>query len=317
MEKIKIRLARLSKQLKIDNFTKYFTYKEGGKNRVSFRATFIVGSWLLGPLCVLLVFLDGEDTNYVGRSTESFKAGDSLTSYAGGPEEPNGAIPYSKGTPVVGGEKPKGHLPPQQPIKLAAKQVLIREGTEGFGFHAGSNLVGELQSTIDTRDAEQFVRVVLPFGGRSRSGGSEFPNGTLLLGKASYPGKGEKVFVTFSQATLPDGHSIKIIAQALDPKDFSSGLTGEIQSQARGRTLSIMGLSMASAMGDVLTEKESLGRGYSVTPKANMRNAVLTGVSKAAEIETGRLKDQSQAQDYVRIESGTAVIVAITQELSF
>jgi len=316
MEKIKIRLATLFKRFKIDNLSRFFTTKEGGKDRVNFRAALIVGSSLLGPLCVFSVFLGGEDTSYVGRSTESFKSGDSVSPSTGGPEEPNGSIPYSKGTSVVGGEKPKSVPISRQPIKLAAKQVLVREGAEGFGFHAGSNLVGELQSTIDTRDAEQFVRVVLPFGGR-RSGGSEFPKGTLLLGKASYPGKGEKVFVTFNQATLPDGRSIKLIAQALDPKDFSSGLTGEIQSQARSRTLSIMGLSVASAMGDVLTEKESLGQGYSVTPKANMKNAVLSGVSKAAEVEAGRLQEQTQAQDYVRVESGAAVIVAITQELSF
>jgi len=48
-----------------------------------------------------------------------------------------------------------------------------------------------------------------------------------------------------------------------------------------------------------------------------MKNAVLSGVSKAAEVEAGRLLEQTQAQDYVRVESGAAVIVAITQELSF
>ena len=77
----------------------------------------------------------------------------------------------------------------------------------------------------------------------------------------------------------------------------------------------MMGLSALAAMGNVMTEKESMGQ-YNVEMKANAKNAMLAGVSRAAEVEVGRLQEQSEAQDYVQVEAGTAVVVSLIEGLS-
>jgi hypothetical protein len=300
----------------------YYTVAEGGKNRINFEKFLISGSFLMCPLLIVYFFASGENTAYVGRTPNSLTVSKSQPSPNHSPRTaPNNYnYPVQQNADVVGGAKPsgppKGHDGGQKSVKLAAKQVLIREDANlGYGFHVGSNLIGELQSTVDTRDPNQVVRVVLPYGGKSRDGSAELPRGTLLLGQVSYQGKGEKVFIQFQQAILPEGKAIKIAAIALDPKDYSTGLGGEIQSQAKSRALSVMGLSAVAAMGNVMTEKESMGL-YQVEAKASAKNALLAGVAKSAEVEAGRLQEQTEAQDYVQVDAGTAVVVSLTQGLS-
>ncbi len=318
MEALKTWWKKLRSKLNFSLLKKNLSRKEGGKSRLNGDIFFKILSVFLTPLLVLYLFTGSDDTSYVGHSPSSLasdRSSDKLKFGGGTPMN----VPFAKsGSIVTGGGAESKQTSSRASIKLSAKQVIIREADSlGYGFNAGSNLVGELQSTIDTRDPNQVVRVLLPFGGRSRDGSSELPKGTLLMGKVTYPGKGEKVFIAFDQAIFPEGRPIKIAAQALDPKDYSSGLIGEIQSQAKARALSVMGLSVVSAMGDVLTEKEALGQGYSVTPKATMKNAIMTGVGKAAEVESGRLQEQTQAQDFVRVDAGTVVIVSLTAGLTF
>lgn len=299
---------------------RYYLTFEGGKTRVNLEKILISISFLTCPLLIIYFFTSSENTAYLGRSPNSL----ALTT----PPQANSSkvdlnsndysYPVQENENIVGGNKTKKSfvVQPRGEIKFAAKQVVLREdGTLGYGFHAGSNLIGELQSTIDTRDPSQIVRVVLPYGGRSRDGNAEIPRGTLLMGQVSYQGKGKKVFIQFQQAILPEGKAIKISAIALDPKDYSTGLIGEIQSQAKSRTLSVMGLSALSAMGNVMTEKESLGL-YNVEAKANARNALLAGASKAAEVEASRLQEQTEMQDFVQVDAGTAVVVSLTQGLN-
>lgn len=286
--------------------------QEGGKRKIDFEKAMIFCSFLIGPLLVVYVLSSQENTAYIGRSTSSL-AQTSQTQEA--------APPLDHSIPVqssASNSSTRRHSSRNigTSLKLSAKQVLLREnmGT-GNGFFAGSNFLGELQSSIDTRDATQVVRVALPYGAKSKDGSSELPKGTLLLGQVNYSGQGEKVFIQFQQAVLPDGKSLKISAQALDPKDYSTGLAGEIQSQARSRTMAVMGFSALSAMGSVLTEKEALGQ-YQVEAKANMKNAMLSGVSRAAEIEANRLQEKTSAEDYVTVDAGTMVVISLIQGLS-
>lgn len=317
MEALKLRWKKLRSKYNLESLKAKITRKEGGKSRINSDALYKALSVFLTPLLIVYLYSSSEDTSYIGHSPSSLardRSREKFNSTGGAPLN----VPVTKGDSIITSGSPQPRSSQSQAaLKLSAKQVIIREADGlGFGFHAGSNLIGELQSTIDTRDPNQLVRVLLPFGGRSRDGSSELPKGTLLMGKVTYPGKGEKVFISFQQAIFPEGKSIKLAAQALDPKDYSSGLTGEIQSQAKSRALSITGLSVVSAMGDVLTEKESLGQGYSVTPKASMKNAIMTGVGKAAEVEASRLQEQTQAQDFVRVEAGTVVVVSLTEGLN-
>lgn len=325
MEKIKKWWSGFFTQKPLGKFLlrvgQYYSISEGGKTRINFEKFLISASFLTCPLLIVYFFASGENTAYVGRTPNTLSP--PKNSLPANPQISNStsySYPVQQNANVVGGDNSKKSNPgqpgPRTEVKLAAKQVVLREdGNLGYGFHAGSNLIGELQSTIDTRDPSQVVRVVLPYGGKSRDGSSEIPRGTLLLGQVSYQGKGEKVFIQFSQAILPEGKSIKIAAIALDPKDYSTGLAGEIQSQAKSRALSVMGLSALSAMGNVMTEKESMGQ-YNVEAKASAKNAMLAGVSKAAEVEAGRLQEQTEMQDYVQVDAGTAVVVSLTQGLN-
>jgi hypothetical protein len=292
---------------------RYYNFSEGGKSLINIEKLLISSSFLICPLLVGYFLMNGENTAYVGKTPNS------LTQNIQKVSTPSESYNYPVQQNIniaSSGQNTINRTNTHTEIKLSAKQILIRESsTISNGFNIGSNLIAELQSTIDTRDPSQTVRAVLPYGGKSRDGSSEIPKGTLLLGQVSYPGKGEKVFIQFQQAILPDGKTIKIAAQVLDPKDYSTGLNGEIQSQAKNRTLSIMGYSAISAMGNVLTEKESIGQ-YQVEAKANPKNAMLAGVSRAAEIEASRLQEQAQTDDYVQVDAGTAIVISLTQGFS-
>lgn len=317
MEKIKILWKKFKGHASFSKLKSGFTFKEGGKVRIRFEHLVKVISVTAAPLLIVYFFRNGENSSYIGHSPSSLINEKSLKGQSNGSSGGHGNMSFGRGS-VVNQTKISGsHKGVRaEPIKLSAKQIVVREdGSLGNGFHIGSNLIGELQSTIDTRDSNQLVRVLLPFGAQSKDGSQEIPKGTLLMGQVSYPGKGEKIFINFSQAIFPEGKPIKMAGQALDPKDYSTGLTGAIQSQAAGRSLSLLGLSMVSAMGDVLTEKEALGQGYNVTPKANMKNAVMAGVSKTAEIEANRFQEQTQTPDFVRVEAGTVVIISLTNQL--
>lgn len=315
MEKVKKICGGLWNKFNSHTWTQLFI-KQGGKVVPYFPKIMLIVGVMSGPLILLVLFSDGVDSSYVGRSATAFK-----NDKSDGTKISSGSlsgVAIHKGGSVVEGHSQQRNAQTGafSPAKLLAKQVVIREGsTLGYGFTPGSNLIGELVATIDTRDPSQMVRVVLPFGGKSKDGSSELPKGTVLLGQASYPGKGEKVFIQFQQALLPDGKPIKLSAVALDPKDYSSGVTGDIQSQAKTRAMAVVGLGIASAMGDVLTEKEALGQGYQVTAKSNLKNAILAGASKAAEVEMGNLQQESNAQDYIQVEAGSVVIVSLTQGL--
>ena len=327
MEKIKKWWNKFSfKKIIIDygkKISNFYTFTEGGKVRINFEKLFISTSFLMSPLLIFYFFASGENTAYIGRSPHSLTSTNNQPLPK--PQQKNSnsssyGFPVQQHANVVSDTRLNNvsysHSQYQNNMKFAAKQVLIREDNSlGYGFPVGSNFIGELQSTIDTRDANQVVRVVLPYGGKSRNGGStELPKGTLLLGRVNYTGKGEKVFIQFNQAIFPEGKTIKIAAIALDPKDYSTGLSGEIQSQAKSRTLSTLGLNALSAIGNVMIEKESLGL-YQVEAKASAKNALLAGASKAAEIEAGRLQEQTAVEDFVQVDTGTAVVISLTQEL--
>ena len=192
-------------------------------------------------------------------------------------------------------------------IEYKAPQVIEREGPDGFarGLPLGTNLVGKLLTSIDTREMKQLYKVLLPYGGKDKNGGS-IPKNSILFGTVSYPGKGSKVFIQFSKALLPDGKEVKLNAQALNSKDYSPGLKGDFHGKATERIVSTLGLTyMMSAMTDTLTERQILGKGEVVTPKATAKNAFYQGVSKVSEMEAQRqAAEVGNEQEYVTVPCG-------------
>lgn len=202
-----------------------------------------------------------------------------------------------------------------RPIKLSyrAKQVLVRTDAKDSkkGLPTGSNIIGKLLSAIDSRDLNGPIKVLLPYGA-SFKGEQFIEKNSLLIGRASYSGKGERIFLSFDKAITPSGEEKSIMATAIDSADYANGLIGEVHSETTMRVAGTLGLTMISSMSDVLTEKTAHGEFGSTTPNATMKNAVLQGVSKVSEMEAGRQAEaMAQTPPYVTLEAGADLIISL------
>ncbi len=200
-------------------------------------------------------------------------------------------------------------------IKYQAKQVIKR----GDVFEpektlpTGTNLIGKLVTSIDTRETSQIYKVLLPYGGKSKSG-AEIPKNTIIHGMIKYPGKGKKVFIKFNSAFLPDGREVKFDAQALSSSDYSPGILGKFHGKAGVRLATTLGLTVVSGMTETLVKKKAHGKdGMVVTPEATLKNGLYQGISRAADLEANRQAGELNSQkEYVTIPSGQDLIVSLT-----
>ncbi len=202
-------------------------------------------------------------------------------------------------------------------IQYRAKQVISRDDTNKKSqMPTGANFIGKLLTAVDSRDLSSLIKVLLPYGMKFK--GEEFvERDSILIGKATYTGKGDRFFLTFEQAILPNGDEKPINAYALDTSDYSNGVVGEYHSESGVRIASTLGLTLVSGMADVLTEKTSLGDGFGssgvVTMKSNMKNAAFHGVSKVTEMEASRQGEAlAQTPPYVTLEAGKDIIITLT-----
>ncbi len=293
----------------------FFLKKEGGKEVIDRKRFFgAVSVILLLGAFSLLFPKTGRDSSVIINSAEPIDRDNS--------EEVVTQSSSPKVTGMLQASQQRGyeslhriHAKPAprkaQKIEYKAPQVIERKGTDSFTdkLPVGTNLIGKLLTGIDTREVKQFYKVFLPYGGRSKHGGS-IPKNSILFGTVSYPGKGKKVFMQFSKALLPDGREVELKAQALNAKDYSPGLVGEFHSKAIERVASTLGLTMVSAITDTLTEKQVLGTEGTVTPKATTKNALYQGISKASEMEAQRqMAELGDVQEYVTIPAGQELIV--------
>lgn len=199
-------------------------------------------------------------------------------------------------------------------IKYFAPQIVGTRGKAAREMRVGSNLLGFLIKSIDTREPS-IVQVLLPHGGESN--GVEIAKNSILIGRYSYSGSGEKVFLTFNRIDDPDGNSVRISAQGYDAADYTVGVRGEVFTDKGIKIASQVGLQMFAGMADVLTERESLGiMSGAQAAKPTMRNAVLQGASRAAQDQANSSAQEIQAtKGYALISKGTAVIVQLTEDL--
>lgn len=198
-------------------------------------------------------------------------------------------------------------------IKYFAPQLVGASNQAPKAIRSGSKLMGFLLKAIDTRAPSQvYVRVAQ--GGEVN--GIEIEKGSVLTGQYSYSGSGELVFVSFMRLDTPEGEPKKIQAQALDSHTYTAGLSGEVYSDTGVKTAASLGLTMFGGMADVLTEKESLGFSQNgVQAKSTMRNALLQGLSRSAQEQTGRMQNQiNSAKDYVVIPEGKEMIIELTED---
>lgn len=303
--------------LKLKRITNLFITQDGGKRVVRTRRVLgaFAASTLLG-IALTLCINPPLDTSYLGR-TDRTMAPSEKPARKDEPSESETVGKMLKNSESKDAGKPQ--TPASSGIKLnyKAQQVLVREGADpARTMPTGTNLIGTTLNAIDTRDASQFVKVLLPYGGSSKNGG-ELPKNSVLQGEFSYGGKGNKVFVKLNKGVLPSGKEIKVDAQVLDPNNYSPGLEGRYHGNADMRIASSLGLTLVAGISDVLTEKESLGGGGllpgGITPKSNLKNAVYHGVSQVAETEATRQAEAlGQEQAYVTVDAGSDLIVSLT-----
>jgi len=199
-------------------------------------------------------------------------------------------------------------------IKYWAPQI-IGENEHGRKFiRSGAKLIGVLKNPIDTR-AQSLVRVLVPKGGEA--GGVEIEAGSVLVGQFNYQGEGDRVFITFSRLDPPDGaEPKKVSAVGLDAANFTAGIQGEEFTGQGMKVAASVGLSMFSGITNTLTERESLGNSLSgPTAKPTMKNALLQGLSKAAQDQTGRTASGiEQERSYVLVPEGKEIIIELIED---
>ena len=200
-------------------------------------------------------------------------------------------------------------------IRYRAKQVILREDTGASSIPLGTHFIARLLTSIDTRDKSHWVKAILPQGARFKDKAS-LPKGTLLIGQVAYSGRGDKVFVRFSQGVLSNGQEFKVQAHAVSLKDKGLGIKGKYHSGNLGKIATTLGLGMVEGMADALTEKEALGGFGSVAPKSNMENALYHGLAQVTDREIQRrTREQETIRPYVVVSAGTAFIVELTSSI--
>lgn len=295
---------------------KFFYRQDGGKKVLDLKKASIPVFFIGAAAVVILLFSgDSPDTSYLRKSDKSV--------VAGGLQEPakvtesevvRNILKNSKtkeGTAQRDGRPQTGR---RAPLNYRAKQVIEREGDPTQTMPIGSNFIGKILMDLDSRENGQMVKVILPYGGKIKGSPVELPKETLLMGQLSYPGHGDKVFINFNRGVLSNGKEFNISAQALSPKDFAPGLTGEHHGTFGPRLASTLGLTMVAGMSDVLMEKEALGQSIEPTPKATMKNALLHGTSQVAQAEANRhAQELGNSPEYVTISEGADLIVSLTK----
>jgi hypothetical protein len=199
-------------------------------------------------------------------------------------------------------------------IKYWAPQIVGENEHGRKSIRSGSKLIGILKNPIDTR-AQSLVRVLIPKGGEA--GGVEIEPGSVLVGQFNYQGDGDRVFITFSRLDPPDGaEPKKISAVGLDAGTFTAGIQGEEFTGQGMKVAASVGLSMFAGITNTLTERESLGNSVGTpTAKPTMKNALLQGLSKAAQDQTSRTaSDIEQERGYVLVPEGKEIIIELIED---
>ncbi len=280
-----------------------FYIVDGQKKRLNIWFIALLALPLLITGALVNTFWEQKDTSYLSQNSEVPAMEEEKSAASAKPEvhasvviREESAVPRSSG----GGMK----------LRFSAKQVIDRFS----GMPAGTNFIGKLITGIDTRDPSQIVKVALPYG-VVYQGTRNIERGAILMGAAQHTGNGgDKVFLRFNRLVNTDGTEYPIQAQALNSRDFTAGISGDVHTNMDSRMMAAMGLKMISAGADVLTEKEALGNSFEPTPKSSLKNAAIAGVSGATQMEAERRLSQVESQeDYVIVESGVEMIVSLME----
>lgn len=254
--------------------------------------------FLAVTLCLLIQDPDTSTISkqYDGKSTNNA----SNSSQGGGQGQSNVAI-----SKEASKKKKKSKIK----IKYQARQVFVRKG-EGLKIPHGIHCIGKLTGLVDTRSPASSAHVILPYG-LIHKGRHILPAGTKLIGQIKYPGQGERIYFTFTNAQARD-QFLPLKAVALDPKDYLAGVIAKEHSSLDLRVASTLGLSALSAATDVLTERTALSESAGASAKSTFKNAMLQGASKASEVEAARQAEKirgGNSSNYFILPAGRDLII--------
>lgn len=292
----------------------YFQEKSGGKTvlRIKKALPFVAAGILIIGVAIELLSPKVDQTFYRQTTGKSeFKRDDKLppVSEAMGKLFAAGRKQVEVNSKTEAEQKRK-----RVAIKYWAPQIVGENEHGRKVIRSGSKLIGILKNPIDTR-AQTLVRVLISRGGES--GSVEIEAGSVLVGQYNYNGDGDKVLITFSRLDPPDGgEPKKISAVGLDAGNFTAGIQGEEFTGQGMKVAASIGLSMFSGITNTLTERESLGNSQgNPTAKPTMKNALLQGLSKASQDQTGRMASGiEQERSYVIVPEGKEIIVELLED---
>ncbi len=297
----------------------FFFKEDGGKTVLNLKRVFIVG----GPTLFLLVLTTAllsmqEDSSFLGKTDKKIlDDGLNTESQGGGGKTFSSTAKKVLGNGTATGATKKKSQEPRALAKInfKAAQVISRDSTGDptRSVPIGTNMIGKTLTAIDTREPNQMIKILLPYGGRSKLG-VEIEKGTILFGHANYSGKGQKVSVVITKGLTPDEQEFDIAAQVLDPANYSAGLVGESNSQSDLRVLSALGLSVAAGAAEIMMERETMNGMGQTAPRPTIGNAALRGLSASSQEEANRQGEKfKDAEDYITVPAGRDVIVTLTK----
>jgi len=298
----------------MNKFKSYYFVEEGGKSVINSKRIKYTFSVLIGASVIFQVFMP-QDDSIIGKSFKPFENGQKVEAKI---KADNGEAIVNAHTEEasVQGQTPRRNL--VKPIKLTynGRQVFDRTEAQGMlsPIPSGTNFIGKLITGIDTRQDNQTLKVTLPYGGSHPSGG-KIPRESVLLGSASYSGN-DRVYIRFNRIVFPNGAEYRIDAQALSSGDYTPGLVGIHHSETDLRVAGSLGLTMVSAVTDVMTQRTmNAGNVYGMgmsQPNPTMKNAALQGVSQVTKQESERVGSKMQEkEEYVTVITGGDLIISL------
>ena len=166
----------------------FFLKEEGGKEVLDQKKFFgAIGVALLTGILVILFSNASGDSSVIVSSVKPIEAGNV--------DETKTSLPVSQkvsGMLKASEQHVRIALPKKQAkhtgkkIKYRAPQVIERKDSFASKLPLGTNLIGKLLTSIDTRESEQLYKVLLPYGGKGKHG-EGIPKNTVLFGTVTYP----------------------------------------------------------------------------------------------------------------------------------
>lgn len=299
---------------KLGKLKSYYFIEEGGKSVINSKRIKYTFSIFIGLTIIFQIFMP-QDDSILGKSYKPFDSAEKATAKT---KVDNGEkiIDAHTSEASAQGQVPIRHRVKPMKLTYNGRQVFDRTETQGMlsPIPSGTNFIGKLITGIDTRQDNQSIKVILPYGGSHPSGG-KIPRDSVLLGSASYSG-GDRVYIRFNRIIFPTGAEYRVDAQGLSSNDYTPGLIGLHHSETDLRVAGSLGLTMISAATDVMTQRTmNAGSVYGMgmnQPNPTLSNAALQGVSQVTKHEAERVGNKMQEkEDYLTVMTGGDLIISL------